>query len=88
MRWTRAGSASTSAGKHELGQVDLPVPQAGCAPIAIALVHSDNRAAAAIAMGIFATGVAVFVLLIASHDRAFNGEICVKPNVLLQVRPE
>ena len=62
--------------------------QAGCALIAIAMVHSDNRLAAAIAMGIFATGVAVSVLLIASHDRPFSGEISVKPDVLLQVRPE
>jgi hypothetical protein len=62
--------------------------QAGCMLIAIAIVHSDNRAGAAIAMGIFATGVAVSVLLIASHDRPFSGEISVKPDVLLQVRPE
>ena len=62
--------------------------QAGCTLTAIAIVHSDNRAGAAIAMGIFATGVAVSVLLIASHDRPFSGEISVKPDVLLQVRPE
>jgi len=30
-------------------------------------------------MGIFATGVAVSVLLIASHDRPFSGEISVNP---------
>jgi hypothetical protein len=62
--------------------------QAGCTLIAIAMVHCDNRAASAIAMGIFATGVAVSVLLIVSHDRPFSGEISVKPDVLLQVRPE
>jgi hypothetical protein len=62
--------------------------QAGCTLIAIGIVHSDNRAGAAIAMWIFATGVAVSVLLIASHDRPFSGEISVKPDVLLQVRPE
>jgi hypothetical protein len=62
--------------------------QAICALVAIALVHSENRAAAAIAMGVFATGVAVCGLLIASHDRPFTGEISVKPDVLLQVRPE
>ena len=62
--------------------------QAICALVAIAMVHSDNRATAAIAMGIFATGVAVCGLLIASHDRPFTGEISVKPDVLLQVRPE
>src|SRR5215469_9046467 len=62
--------------------------QAACALIAIAMVHSDNRAAAAIAMGIFATGVAVCALLIASHDEPFTGQISVKPDVLLQVKPE
>jgi hypothetical protein len=56
--------------------------------IAIAFVHCDNRATAMIATLIFATGAAVSVLLIASHDRPFTGEISVKPDVLLQVRPE
>ena len=56
--------------------------------VTIPMVHSDNRRTAAIAMGIFATGVAVCGLLIASHDRPFTGEISVKPDVLLQVRPE
>ena len=62
--------------------------QAVCALVAIAMVQSDNRAAAAIAMAIFATGVAVSGLLIASHDRPFSGEIRVQPDVLLQVRPD
>jgi len=62
--------------------------QAFCALVAIAMIHSDNRAAAAIAMGIFATGVAVSGLLIASHDRPFSGDIHVQPDVLLQVRPD
>jgi hypothetical protein len=62
--------------------------QAGCTMIVIAVVHSDNRTAAAIAMVIFATGAAASVLLIVSHDRPFSGEISVKPDVLLQVRPE
>jgi hypothetical protein len=62
--------------------------QAGLTLIAIGIIHSDNRAGGAIAMCIFATGVAVSVLLIASHDRPFSGEISVKPDVLLQVRPE
>jgi K+-sensing histidine kinase KdpD len=62
--------------------------QAVCALVAIAMVQSDNRATAAIAMGIFATGVAVCALLITSHDRPFTGEISVKPDVLLQVRPD
>ena len=62
--------------------------QAICTLIAIAMVHCDNWGAAATAMGIFATGVAVSILLIASHDRPFSGEISVKPDLLQQVMPE
>jgi hypothetical protein len=50
------------------------------------MIHCDNRAAAAIAMGISATGVAVSGLLIATHDRLFSGDIHVQPDVLMQVR--
>jgi uncharacterized MnhB-related membrane protein len=56
--------------------------------VAIAMVHCDNRIAAGIAMGLFATGMAVSVLLIASHDRPFTGDIAVKPEPLLHVLPE
>jgi hypothetical protein len=42
--------------------------QAVCALVAIAMVHSDNRLASIIAMGIFATGVATPMLLILAHD--------------------
>jgi len=62
--------------------------QAVCTLVAIAMVHSDNRGAAAAAMGIFATGVAVSIVLIASHNRPFSGEISVKPDLLLQLMPE
>jgi hypothetical protein len=62
--------------------------QAICTLVAIAMVHSDNRTTAVLALGIFATGVAVSVLLIASHNRPFTGEISVRPEVLLQVMPE
>jgi hypothetical protein len=62
--------------------------QAACALIAIAMVHSDNRLAAAVAMGLFATGVAASVLLIFAHDRPFTGAISVGPAPLLQVVPE
>ena len=62
--------------------------QAICILVAIGMMHSDNRRTAAIAMGIFATGVAVSVLLIASHNRPFTGEISVGPEPLLQVLPE
>jgi hypothetical protein len=51
-------------------------------------VNGGGRASAAVAMGIFATVVVISVLLIASHDRPFSREISVKPDVLLQVKPE
>jgi hypothetical protein len=62
--------------------------QAACGFVAIAMMHSDNRQTSAITMGLFATGVAVSVLLIAAHDRPFTGEISVGPAPLLQVLPE
>jgi len=62
--------------------------QALCALVAIAVVHSDNRASAAIALGIFATSVAVSIVLIASHSGPFSGQISVGPDLLLQVMPQ
>ena len=62
--------------------------QAVCALVAIAMVHSDNRLASIIAMGIFATGVAASMLLILAHDRPFTGEISIRPDALVQVMPE
>ena len=62
--------------------------QAVCALLAIAMVHSDNRLASTITMGMFATGVAASVLMIAAHDRPFSGDISVGPGPLLQVMPE
>jgi len=62
--------------------------QAICTLIAIAMVHIENRGAGIVAMGIFATGVAVSILLIASHDRLFSGEVAVKPDLLKQVLPD
>jgi hypothetical protein len=61
--------------------------QAAGALLAIAMVHSDSRVAAAMTMGLFATGVAASVLLIAAYDRPFIGEISVGPAPLLQVMP-
>ncbi len=55
--------------------------------LAIAFVHSDNRAATAITTGIFASAVAVCLLLIASQDRPFAGPFAVKPDALVQVMP-
>ncbi len=64
------------------------IVQAICTLIAIAMVHIDTRGAAAISLWIFATGVAVSILLIASHDRPFKGELSIKPDLLKQVLPE
>src|SRR5215467_9041843 len=59
--------------------------QAATALIAIAMVHCDNPIASAISLFLFTTGVAAAVLLIASHDRPFTGDISVGPRPLLQV---
>ena len=62
--------------------------QALCALIAIALVHSDNRLTCTIALTLFSTGIALSVLLIASHSRPFTGDISLRPEILMQVMPE
>jgi hypothetical protein len=62
--------------------------QAALTLITVAMVHSDNRAGNRTILAIFATGVGVAVVLIASHSRPFTGEIAVRPTVLLQVMPE
>jgi hypothetical protein len=62
--------------------------QAACALIAIAMIHCDNRLTSAIAMALFAFGVAASLLLILAHDRPFIGELSVRPSPLLQVMPE
>jgi hypothetical protein len=56
--------------------------------LCIAFIHIDNRYAAAIAMGLFSIGVAACIVLIASHNRPFTGEISVGPDLLLQVMPQ
>jgi Protein of unknown function (DUF4239) len=59
--------------------------QAACILFAIGLLHCDNRLAAGLAMGIFASGMAVCMLLIAGYDRPFIGQYMVKADPLLQV---
>jgi hypothetical protein len=59
--------------------------QAFCTLIAIAMVHSDNRLAAAIAVGLFSTGIALSILMVASYSRPFTGDISVGPDLLKQV---
>jgi hypothetical protein len=64
------------------------IVQAACALLAIAVVHSDNRLASTISLGIFATGVAASILLILAHDEPFLGQTSVGPQPLLQVMPD
>jgi Protein of unknown function (DUF4239) len=56
-----------------------------CTLVAIAMVHSDNRLACAITLTLFATGIALSLLLIAAYSRPFTGEISVGPELLKQV---
>ena len=53
--------------------------------IAIAMVQCDNKPAAATAMGLFATAVAISVVLIASHARPFTGQISIGPGLLREI---
>ena len=50
------------------------------------MVHSDNRLTAALAMGLFASAVAVSVILIAAQQRPFSGEV--RPDALIEVIPQ
>jgi hypothetical protein len=59
--------------------------QAVCTLVAIAMVHSDNRLTCGITLTLFATGIAVSLLLIAAYSRPFTGEISVRPDLLKQV---
>jgi multisubunit Na+/H+ antiporter MnhC subunit len=55
--------------------------------LAIALVHSENRVTARIAMGLFAVAVAAVITMLASQDQPFAGQLGIDPDVLEQVRP-
>jgi len=56
-----------------------------CTLIAIAMVHSENRRACAMALMLFATGIALSVLLIAAYSRPFMGQNSIGPELLKQV---
>src|SRR5262245_24402003 len=75
--------------QSEVGPVKWAVIllQGLCTLIAIAIVHSDNRLTCAIAVALFATGIALSSLLIAAYSRPFTGEISVKPELLQEVVP-
>jgi hypothetical protein len=64
------------------------ITQSLCVFVVIAMAHHDHRVTAAVATGVFAAGVAVSVLLIVSHDKPFHGPVSIKPDLLLQVRPD
>ena len=54
--------------------------------VAVAVVYSDNRLTCAITLSLFATGIALSVLLIAAYSRPFNGGgYFVAPELLKQV---
>ena len=60
--------------------------QALCLLVAVAVVYSDNRLTCAITLSLFATGIALSVLLIAAYSRPFNGGgYFVAPELLKQV---
>ena len=52
-----------------------------CTLVAIAMVHRDNQPACAIAMTLFATGMALSLLLIAAYSWPVTGEIYVRPDL-------
>jgi hypothetical protein len=60
------------------------VIQAICVLIAVALSHGEKRAAALIAMLLFATGTAACFLLIGAYDRPFIGQLAIRPDPLLR----
>ena len=59
--------------------------QALCTLLAISFVHCDNRATCAMALALFATGVAASILLIACYSRPFTGDVSIKPVLLQQI---
>jgi len=60
---------------------------AGLVVTTIAIIHCDNRLTAALAMSLFSMGIVACVVLIASHNRPFTGEISVSPELLVRVMP-
>jgi hypothetical protein len=56
--------------------------------LVIALVHCEDYLAGALAIGIFATGIATSLLLVMAFDRPFIGQLAVTPQALLQVMPD
>ena len=64
------------------------IMQAICTLLVIAMIHCGSRTASVSAMGIFATGVSVSVLIIVSHNRPFGGPFFVDSALLTQIESE
>lgn len=64
------------------------IMQAICTLLAIAMIHCGNSIASTSAMGIFATGVAVSVLIIVANNRPFGGPVFVDSALLTQIESE
>jgi hypothetical protein len=58
-----------------------------CFLVMVAVVHCDNPLALRLALGSFATAIAISIVLIVAHDRPFTGQNAVPPSPLLQVLP-
>lgn len=58
-----------------------------CVLTATALVHSDNRITCGLALGIFATAMAMSMLLIAAYNKPFTGDYSIGPQLLEEVLP-
>jgi hypothetical protein len=56
-----------------------------CALIAVAMVHSDNPPTCAITITLFATGIALAILMVAAYAGPFSGDLSVGPELLQQV---
>ena len=50
--------------------------------IAIAMVHAGNRGTCAMALGLFATGIALSVFMVAAYSQPFTGDVAIKPELL------
>jgi hypothetical protein len=59
-----------------------------CTLTAIAIVHSDSRATARVAMTLFSAAMGACIFLLVAADRPFTGELSVRPTPLLNVAPD
>ena len=53
--------------------------------IVVAMVHSGNRETCAIALGLFATGIALSIFMVAAYSQPFTGDVAISPVLLEHV---